>query len=102
MIVDLEDDYDAPMDALQQNKAKLLDTIHKVGKMTDSFIKTNIILIHPLRPGKKLVVFDLDYTLFDCKSPASHISELARPGMHELLVVNYTYSNLLDHGLSTL
>jgi hypothetical protein len=28
----------------------------------------------------------VDYTLFDCKSPASHISELMRPGMHSYLV----------------
>lgn len=40
-----------------QNKTRLAATIEK----------TNIILINQLRPGKRLLVFDLDYTLFDCK-----------------------------------
>ncbi|KAL3894943.1 MAG: hypothetical protein SGCHY_004985, partial [Lobulomycetales sp.] len=62
-----------------QNKTRLAATIEK----------TNIILINQLRPGKRLLVFDLDYTLFDCKSNAAHISQLARPGMHELLTSVY-------------
>ena len=50
--------------------------------------KIKIQILHPLR-GKKLLVLDLDYTLFDCKSPASHISLLARPGLHEFLTAMY-------------
>lgn len=33
---------------------------------------------------------EIDYTLFDCKSPASHISELMRPGMHSYLVSGFS------------
>ena len=51
--------------------------------------KTEIYIINSSRPNNKLIVFDLDYTLFDCKSPASHISLLARPGMHEMLACVY-------------
>lgn len=29
--------------------------------------ETQINIINDVRPGKKLIVFDLDYTLFDCK-----------------------------------
>lgn len=61
--------------------------------------KTPIHIINDLRPGKKLIVFDLDYTLFDCKSQGNfsilktvgHISELARPGLHEMLAALYPY-----------
>ncbi|RKO98563.1 hypothetical protein CXG81DRAFT_15756 [Caulochytrium protostelioides] len=54
-----------------------------------------ITLIHPLRPHKKLLVLDLDYTLFDCKTVVSHISQRMRPGMHEMLVALYPYYELV-------
>jgi hypothetical protein len=44
---------------------------------------------HPFRCSSGMVMTNFwpkDYTLFDCKSPASHISELMRPGMHSYLV----------------
>ncbi|KAJ3364090.1 hypothetical protein HDU91_002741 [Kappamyces sp. JEL0680] len=53
--------------------------------------ETHINVINDLSPRKKLIVFDLDYTLFDCKSQVSHISILARPGMHEMLSVLSTH-----------
>jgi ubiquitin-like domain-containing CTD phosphatase 1 len=52
---------------------------------------TQINIINDLRPEKKLIVFDLDYTLFDCKSQVSHIDLLARPGLHDMLAVLYPY-----------
>ncbi len=48
---------------------------------------THIRLLHNICPQKKLLVLDLDYTLFDCKSQVSHISELARPGLHDFLSI---------------
>ncbi|KAI9009535.1 HAD-like domain-containing protein [Gaertneriomyces semiglobifer] len=62
--------------------------------LKETIEKTTISLINPLRQGKKLVVLDLDYTLFDCKSSASHISLLARPGMHEFLTALYPYYDI--------
>ena len=53
--------------------------------------KLKINLIAPISENKKLLVLDLDYTLFDCKSHAVNIKELIRPGTHEMLTVLSKY-----------
>jgi ubiquitin-like domain-containing CTD phosphatase 1 len=52
--------------------------------------RTNPVQIINLpRKGKKLLVLDLDYTLFDMKSAASSWAELLRPYAHEFLAAMY-------------
>jgi hypothetical protein len=51
------------------NKQKLRRRIEQF-KMT---------LLNPCRPGKKLLVLDIDYTLFDHRSTAENPRELMRP-----------------------
>ncbi|KAG2175721.1 hypothetical protein INT43_001368 [Umbelopsis isabellina] len=63
-----------------------LDQAKVQRKLKDTIAKTNIRLINPLRQ---------DYTLFDCKSPASHISELMRPGMHSFLTSAYEHYDIV-------
>ncbi|KAJ3370825.1 Ubiquitin-like domain-containing CTD phosphatase 1 [Allomyces arbusculus] len=73
---------------------------------------TSIDLIHPPRPGKKLLVLDLDHTLFDCKSTSLNPHDLLRPGTHEFLTTVYacfdlaiwsqSSRTLLNHKLATL
>ncbi|KAJ8317333.1 hypothetical protein KUTeg_005237 [Tegillarca granosa] len=41
--------------------------------------------LNPPRPGKKLLVLDIDYTLFDHRSVAETANELMRPFLHEFL-----------------
>lgn len=41
------------------------------------------------RPGKKLLVLDIDYTLFDHRSSAETGAELMRPYLHEFLISAY-------------
>lgn len=41
------------------------------------------------RPGKKLLVLDVDYTLFDHRSAAETGNELMRPFLHEFLSSAY-------------
>jgi len=41
------------------------------------------------REGKKLLVLDIDYTLFDHRSPAENGTELMRPFLHEFLTSAY-------------
>lgn len=43
----------------------------------------------PPREGKKLLVLDIDYTLFDHRSPAETGTELMRPYLHEFLASAY-------------
>lgn len=47
------------------------------------------------RPGKKLLVLDIDYTLFDHNSPAETGAELMRPYLHEFLTSAYEYYDIV-------
>ncbi|KXZ48007.1 hypothetical protein GPECTOR_31g371 [Gonium pectorale] len=46
-------------------------------------------IISPPRPGKKCLVIDIDYTIFDLGSTAERPEELARPYLHEFLASAY-------------
>ncbi|KAF5380942.1 hypothetical protein D9615_004109 [Tricholomella constricta] len=68
--------------------------IRKVKEATE---KLNINVIHPLRPGKKLLVLDIDYTILDTKPLTSGIlppAECARPLLHEFLEAVYPYYDI--------
>lgn len=45
--------------------------------------------------GKKCLVLDIDYTLFDLNSSAERPDELARPYLHEFLTACYEYYDIL-------
>ncbi|XP_075214018.1 ubiquitin-like domain-containing C-terminal domain phosphatase 1 [Lycorma delicatula] len=49
----------------------------------------NIKMLSQPRPGKKLLVLDIDYTLFDHRSTAQTGAELMRPYLHEFLASAY-------------
>ncbi|KAG0202856.1 hypothetical protein BGX33_009450 [Mortierella sp. NVP41] len=79
---DLEEDYtpdDEAFASMAQNQKSLRSTISKCA----------INIMHPLRPGKKLLVLDLDYTLIDCKALNNPLVDVMRPGLHEFLSVCY-------------
>lgn len=46
-------------------------------------------VLNPPREGKKLLVLDVDYTLFDHRSCAETGVELMRPYLHEFLTSAY-------------
>eukprot|EP00761_Pharyngomonas_kirbyi_P008345 gb/GECH01008356.1/.p1 GENE.gb/GECH01008356.1/~~gb/GECH01008356.1/.p1 ORF type:complete len:356 (+),score=84.00 gb/GECH01008356.1/:1-1068(+) len=50
--------------------------------------------MHPPRNGKKLLVLDIDYTIYDCKSTATNIETLMRPYLHDLLTNVYQYYDI--------
>nr|KAJ3413603.1 hypothetical protein HK105_002034 [Polyrhizophydium stewartii] len=56
--------------------------------------QTHIRIINEPRPNRRLLVLDLDYTLFDCKTPSNNIMDLARPGLHEFLAAVYPYYDI--------
>ncbi|KAL7753484.1 hypothetical protein RI367_001259 [Sorochytrium milnesiophthora] len=67
-------------------------------KKLDVYIqKADIHVINPPRSGKKLLVMDLDFTIYDCKSAASNVMDLLRPGTHEFLEMKATELGLLTH-----
>ncbi|CAO2182176.1 unnamed protein product [Urochloa humidicola] len=52
-------------------------------------------LLNPCRKGKKLLVLDIDYTLFDHKSPAENPKELMRPYLHQFLAASYSKYDII-------
>lgn len=52
-------------------------------------------LLNPCREGKKLLVLDIDYTLFDHRSPAENPLELMRPYLHEFLTAAYSEYDII-------
>nr|CAG4647251.1 EOG090X0A5K [Megafenestra aurita]SVE92537.1 EOG090X0A5K [Megafenestra aurita] len=58
----------------------------KIAKRVDSY---EIKMLNEPRPGKKLLVLDIDYTLFDHRSAAESGNELMRPFLHEFLTSAY-------------
>nr|CAG4651179.1 EOG090X0A5K [Simocephalus serrulatus]SVE94387.1 EOG090X0A5K [Simocephalus serrulatus] len=58
----------------------------KIVKRVDSY---EIKMLSEPRPGKKLLVLDVDYTLFDHRSAAETGNELMRPFLHEFLSSAY-------------
>ncbi|XP_011002418.1 PREDICTED: ubiquitin-like domain-containing CTD phosphatase [Populus euphratica] len=75
--VDIEDD--------EVNKQKLRRRIDQY----------EIELKNPCRPGKKLLVLDIDYTLFDHRSTAETPLELMRPYLHEFLTAIYAEYDIM-------
>lgn len=51
-------------------------------------------ILNEPRPGKKLLVLDIDYTLFDHRSPAETGAELTRPYLHEFLTTVYEHYDI--------
>lgn len=51
--------------------------------------------LNPSRPGKKLLVLDIDYTLFDHRSAAESGIELMRPYLHEFLESAYEHYDIV-------
>ncbi|KNE66772.1 HAD hydrolase, family IIID [Allomyces macrogynus ATCC 38327] len=58
--------------------------------------QTEINLIHAPRPGKRLLVLDLDHTIFDCRARGvRNRSDLLRPGTHDMLATLYAHYDLV-------
>ncbi|XP_065361503.1 ubiquitin-like domain-containing CTD phosphatase 1 [Calliphora vicina] len=51
--------------------------------------------LNPPRPGKHLLVLDIDYTLFDHRSSAETGAELMRPYLHEFLTIAYEFYDIV-------
>ncbi|KAG5029594.1 hypothetical protein AAZX31_05G156700 [Glycine max] len=85
------DDLELPKDEavdikdMEVNKQKLNRRIHQF----------NIELQNPCRQGKKLLVLDIDYTLFDHRSTAENPLQLMRPYLHEFLTSVYSEYDIM-------
>ncbi|GJX41494.1 ubiquitin-like domain-containing CTD phosphatase [Tanacetum coccineum] len=58
-------------------------------------LRRRIELKNPCRKGKKLLVLDIDYTLFDHRSTAENPLQLMRPYLHEFLTAAYAEYDII-------
>ncbi|KMZ71358.1 Ubiquitin-like domain-containing CTD phosphatase [Zostera marina] len=105
MIGSVEDDIivdqiDSPdiMDDFEMGHDEYVDIKDKESnkhKLRRRIKHCKINLRNPCREGKKLLVLDIDYTLFDHRSTAENPLELMRPHLHEFLAVVYTEYDIM-------
>lgn len=81
---DVINDLDIEEEEVEIEKAEIY--LAKIQKRIETY---EIQELNPLREGKKLLVLDIDYTLFDHRSVAETGLELMRPYLHEFLTSAY-------------
>jgi ubiquitin-like domain-containing CTD phosphatase 1 len=77
--LDIPDEDDEPLENREVH-------LNKVQRRVKEY---SVKVFNPPRPDKKLLVLDIDYTLFDHRSTAESASELMRPYLHEFLTSAY-------------
>lgn len=83
-VPDVVNDLDIEEEEIEIEKAEV--NLRKIQVCIDRYAITEL---NPLREGKKLLVLDIDYTLFDHRSVAESGAELMRPYLHEFLTRAY-------------
>lgn len=86
VVDDFEDIPDDPIDVVSNPE--------NTEKLNKRVAKYDVPPLNPPRDGKKLLVLDIDYTLFDHRSTAEHPHELMRPYLHEFLTQAYEHYDL--------
>jgi len=85
---DVVNDLDLQLDAASAEARSMAHDKRNLRKIQEAAKNLSVNIMYPLRPGKKLLVLDLDYTLLDTKpltSGALPAEECMRPGLHEFL-----------------
>jgi ubiquitin-like domain-containing CTD phosphatase 1 len=99
VFIDSDDDYKSVVDdfdEVEYTKEDSLGSNSKYQQKMEKYLKKlKINIINPPRPGKKLLVLDLDYTLFDMKSKADTFAQLKRPFTDFFLTQCYRYYDLV-------
>ncbi|KAK3275812.1 hypothetical protein CYMTET_16074, partial [Cymbomonas tetramitiformis] len=68
------------------------ENLQKLAKRVE---KREMVTLNPPREGKKLLVLDIDYTLFDHRTEAERPEELMRPFLHEFLTAVYPVYDII-------
>ncbi|XP_076241680.1 ubiquitin-like domain-containing C-terminal domain phosphatase 1 [Calliopsis andreniformis] len=83
-VSDVVNDLDIEEEEVEIENAEVY--LSKIQKRIDHY---TIVELNPFREGKKLLVLDIDYTLFDHRSSAEGITGLMRPFLHWFLIHAY-------------
>ncbi|KAF6147869.1 hypothetical protein GIB67_014449 [Kingdonia uniflora] len=97
IIVDQVDDPEI-IDDFELGQEEVIDIKDKEAnkqKLRRRISQYKIELRNPCREGKKLLVLDIDYTLFDHRSTAENPLELMRPYLHEFLSAVYAEYDIM-------
>jgi len=85
------DDFELGQDDVSEIKDKEVNK-QKLRRRIEQY---KIKQLNPCREGKKLLVLDIDYTLFDHRSTAENPVELMRPYLHEFLAAAYAEYDII-------
>ncbi|VFQ76297.1 unnamed protein product [Cuscuta campestris] len=88
---DIVDDFEIGQEEAVDIKDKEVNK-QKLRRRIENY---KIKLRNPCREGKKLLVLDIDYTLFDHRSTAENPLELMRPYLHEFLSAVYAEYDII-------
>ncbi|OVA01548.1 Ubiquitin domain [Macleaya cordata] len=88
---EIVDDFELGQDEVVDIKDKEVNK-QKLRRRINQF---KIELLNPCREGKKLLVLDIDYTLFDHRSTAENPLQLMRPYLHEFLSAVYAEYDIM-------
>ncbi|KAL5222454.1 hypothetical protein ABZP36_027167 [Zizania latifolia] len=97
IFVDQEDDPEILNDyEIDQNEVTAIKDkeVYKQ-KLKRRASQYKIKILNPCRKGKRLLVLDIDYTLFDHRSAAENPIELMRPYLHEFLAAAYSEYDIM-------
>lgn len=93
VVNDLDVDYDVDDKNSDPIALRMKPTNRR--RLERRVLSTEFRIINPPREGKMLLVLDLDFTLFDCRSAADNFHDLARPGLHEFLASVYRFYDIV-------
>lgn len=91
----VEDDFEITDDDASDLDALIPNNPEYNKKILRRVVSYKIDMINLPRPGKKLLVLDIDYTLFDHKSVGQSGQELMRPYLHEFLTLAYRHYDIV-------
>ncbi|CEM01776.1 unnamed protein product [Vitrella brassicaformis CCMP3155] len=77
----------------ENNISEIRNDIH-LSRLHKAIEKTTITLIQPFRPKRKLLVLDLDYTVFDCKGDPRAIQDAKRPFLDHFMETVYAHYDI--------
>eukprot|EP00210_Caulerpa_lentillifera_P006499 g6208.t2 len=89
----VEDDFD--FDPSQELTLALNDQPEIREKLQRRVETVKVKIMTPPRQGKKLLVVDIDHTIFDLGSTAERVEELARPFLHYFFRSCYEFFDLM-------
>ncbi|KIZ06716.1 ubiquitin-like domain containing CTD phosphatase 1 [Monoraphidium neglectum] len=90
---EVQDDFDLRPEEEQALDVK--DQPEVLEKLQRRIRSVEVKVMNPPRDGKKCLVLDIDYTLFDLGSAAERPDELARPHLHEFLRDTYQFYDII-------